>query len=97
MRLLPLLCAFALMGCSANGVAKPIEKNEGKSFADGIFAITNGGNAQLINLTRKADRSQINETDWLNFKALGYEGDPIIYGGRFKKLPLGWKVASQKK
>ncbi|THB63919.1 MAG: tetrathionate reductase family octaheme c-type cytochrome [Desulfovibrio sp.] len=28
-------------------------------------------------------------TDYLDFKALGYEGDPIIYGGRFTQLPLG--------
>jgi hypothetical protein len=31
----------------------------------------------------------IGKTDYLNFKALGYKGDPIIHGGRFKKLPLG--------
>ena len=28
-------------------------------------------------------------SDYIDFKALGYKGDPIIYGGRFKKLPLG--------
>jgi octaheme c-type cytochrome (tetrathionate reductase family) len=33
----------------------------------------------------------INATDYIDFKALGYEGDPILYGGRFKKLPLGYK------
>lgn len=32
----------------------------------------------------------IGTTDYINFKALGYEGDPIIYGGRFKKLPMGY-------
>ena len=31
----------------------------------------------------------IGTTDYIDFKSLGYEGDPIIYGGRFKKLPLG--------
>ena len=31
----------------------------------------------------------IGQTDYLNFKALGYKGDPILHGGRFKKLPLG--------
>jgi hypothetical protein len=56
-----------------------------------------GIDEKLIHLTRKADRSQVNETDWLNFEALGYKGDPIIYGGRFKKLPLGLQVASQEK
>jgi len=36
------------------------------------------------------------QTDYLNFKALGYKGDPIIHGGRFKKLPLGeGKVAKE--
>jgi len=33
----------------------------------------------------------INTTDYINFKALGYKGDPIIFGGRFKKLPMGYK------
>lgn len=27
-------------------------------------------------------------TDYLDFKSLGYPGDPVIHGGRFKKLPL---------
>jgi hypothetical protein len=31
----------------------------------------------------------VNATDYIDFKALGYEGDPILKGGRFKKLPLG--------
>lgn len=30
-------------------------------------------------------------TDYIDFKALGYKGDPILFGGRFKKLPLGTK------
>jgi octaheme c-type cytochrome (tetrathionate reductase family) len=33
----------------------------------------------------------IDTTDYINFKSLGYKGDPVIYGGRFKQLPLGWK------
>ena len=33
----------------------------------------------------------IGTTDYINFKALGYKGDPIIHGGRFKKLPMGYK------
>lgn len=36
----------------------------------------------------------IEKTDYINFKALGYEGDPIIHGGRFKKLPMGYKCPS---
>jgi hypothetical protein len=31
----------------------------------------------------------VGQTDYLDFAALGYKGDPIIHGGRFKKLPLG--------
>ena len=31
----------------------------------------------------------VNSTDYLDFKALGYKGDPIVFGGRFTKLPLG--------
>jgi len=27
-----------------------------------------------------------------DFRSLGYEGDPIIYGGRFKRLPMGYKA-----
>jgi hypothetical protein len=37
----------------------------------------------------------INTTDYIDFKALGYEGDPILHGGRFKKLPMGYKPAGQ--
>ena len=51
---------------------------------------------KLIRLTLKADGRQVHATDWLNFKALGCKGDPIIYGGRFKKLPPGRKNASQR-
>jgi len=31
----------------------------------------------------------VGSTDYIDFKALGYKGDPIIHGGRFTKLPLG--------
>ncbi len=34
----------------------------------------------------------IGSTDYIDFKALGYKGDPIIFGGRFKKLPMGYEV-----
>ena len=33
--------------------------------------------------------SLVGATDYIDFKALGYEGDPIVHGGRFKRLPLG--------
>jgi octaheme c-type cytochrome (tetrathionate reductase family) len=38
----------------------------------------------------------IGTTDYIDFKALGYKGDPIIYGGRFKKLPMGYKAEAKK-
>lgn len=34
----------------------------------------------------------VGTTDYIDFKALGYKGDPIVYGGRFKKLPMGYKA-----
>ena len=34
----------------------------------------------------------IGATDYIDFKALGYPGDPIIHGGRFKQLPMGYKA-----
>jgi hypothetical protein len=30
----------------------------------------------------------IGQTDYINFKALGYKGDPIKVGGRFGVLPF---------
>ena len=32
----------------------------------------------------------IGKTDYIGFKALGYAGDPILGGGRFKALPLSY-------
>jgi len=40
-------------------------------------------------------RHLVGESDYIDFKALGYEGDPIIHGGRFKKLPMGYKKAEE--
>jgi len=31
----------------------------------------------------------IGKTNYIDYKALGYEGDPIEIGGRFDKLGLG--------
>ena len=39
----------------------------------------------------------VESTYYIGFEKLGYKGDPIIYGGRFKQLPLGWGVASKEK
>lgn len=37
----------------------------------------------------------IDTTDYINFKSLGYQGDPVIYGGRFTKLPMGYEKKEQ--
>ena len=31
----------------------------------------------------------VGSTDYIDFEALGYKGDPIVHGGRFTQLPLG--------
>lgn len=33
----------------------------------------------------------IDTTDYIDFKALGYKGDPIVHGGRFTRLPMGYE------
>jgi len=53
--------------------------------------VEQGIDFQLLQKKGRDSTYLINTTDYLNFKALGYEGDPIIFGGRFKKLPLGCK------
>jgi hypothetical protein len=37
----------------------------------------------------------VNSTDYIGFENLGYKGDPILVGGRFKRLPLGEVAASK--
>ena len=37
------------------------------------------------NFKCKKAKASVNATDYINFKKLGYKGDPIIYGGRFKE------------
>jgi hypothetical protein len=69
--------------------------HQNKRGVDFKELLLDGIGNRLIHAGRKADKSQVYATDWINFEALGYKGDPIIYGGRFKKLPLGWKAASK--
>ena len=38
----------------------------------------------------------IGKTDYIDFKALGYAGDPIEVGGRFEKLPLKTRVETDR-
>jgi octaheme c-type cytochrome (tetrathionate reductase family) len=40
---------------------------------------------------KRENLEELRDSDYIDFKALGYEGDPIIHGGRFKKLPMGRK------
>ncbi len=42
-------------------------------------------------------RDLVQSTDYIDFKKLGYKGDPIIYGGRFKQMPLGGHLATKDK
>lgn len=37
-------------------------------------------------------RDLVGITDYIDFKSLGYAGDPILVGGRFKQLPLQFGV-----
>jgi hypothetical protein len=37
----------------------------------------------------------VGTTDYIDFKALVYKGDPILHGGRFKQLPMGYRPAGQ--
>lgn len=46
--------------------------------------------------TGMEDVMWVESTNYIDFKKLGYKGDPIELGGRFKQLPLGWRLASQK-
>lgn len=52
---------------------------------------TEGTNFEYMYEQGRDVKDLIDTTDFIDFKSLGYEGDPIIYGGRFKKLPLGYK------
>ena len=53
--------------------------------------VEQGIDFQLLQKRGRDSEYLVNKTDYIDFKALGYKGDPIIYGGRFKKLPMGFK------
>lgn len=52
-----------------------------------------GSNLKMKKFCRDAQKAQktpsIMKGPAIDFKKLGYKGDPVIFGGRFKKLPLG--------
>jgi hypothetical protein len=33
----------------------------------------------------------IDKSNYIDFENPGYKGDPIVHGGRFKKMPFGGK------
>jgi octaheme c-type cytochrome (tetrathionate reductase family) len=48
-----------------------------------------GADFELLRMMGRDVGDLIGKTDYIDFKKLGYKGDPILYGGRFTKLPLG--------
>ena len=52
--------------------------------------VEQGTDFQLLEIMGRDVGNLIGTTDYIDFKKLGYKGDPIIHGGRFKKLPLGY-------
>jgi octaheme c-type cytochrome (tetrathionate reductase family) len=52
---------------------------------------------KLLHSKEGGGKEWVDSVYYIGFEKLGYKGDPIINGGRFKQLPLGWRVASKKK
>ncbi|WP_286181717.1 tetrathionate reductase family octaheme c-type cytochrome [Desulfovibrio sp. Huiquan2017] len=48
-----------------------------------------GADFELLRMMGRDVGDLIGKTDYIDFKKLGYKGDPILYGGRFTRLPLG--------
>ncbi|MGE4424437.1 MAG: tetrathionate reductase family octaheme c-type cytochrome [Pseudodesulfovibrio sp.] len=48
-----------------------------------------GADFELLRMMGRDVGGLIGKSDYVDFKKLGYKGDPILYGGRFTKLPLG--------
>jgi len=55
-----------------------------------------GVDFKMIHSKDRDTQDRAHSTNYIDFKKLGYKGDPIELGGRFKQLPLGWRLASQK-
>lgn len=51
---------------------------------------------KFLHRKRGDAKGWVESTNYMNFEELGYRGDPILFGGRFKKLPLGWSLISKK-
>ena len=50
---------------------------------------TKGIDSQLLVEKDRDAKRQISISDYIDFKALGYKGDPIEVGGRFTIVPFG--------
>jgi len=69
------------------------EKTCGRCHQDnrevGFKKLTSTGTDFAWRKARGRDVSQrIGVTNYVDFKALGYKGDPILFGGRFKQMPF---------
>jgi octaheme c-type cytochrome (tetrathionate reductase family) len=62
--------------------------HENKSGLDFEDLATRGVDFNKMAEAGRDVKALIGKTDYIDFKALGYEGDPVETGGRFKKLPL---------
>jgi len=62
--------------------------HENKSDIDFKALSTKGVNFHELQKKGRDVGELIGKTNYLDFKALGYKGDPIKTGGRFQKLPL---------
>ena len=54
-----------------------------------------GVDLKFLHSKRGNARKWLEGTNYINFEKLGYKGDPIVFGGRFKQLPLGWRWVSR--
>jgi hypothetical protein len=50
---------------------------------------------KFLHSKRGDPKDWMESTYYIGFENLGYKGDPIVFGGRFKQLPLGWRLVSQ--
>lgn len=54
-----------------------------------------GVDLKFLHGKRGNAKKWLESTNYINFEKLGYKGDPIVFGGRFKQLPLGWRWVSR--
>ena len=51
-----------------------------------------GADFELLRMMGRDVGDLIGVSDYIDFKKLGYKGDPVETGGRFKELPLGYSI-----